>query len=74
MPACDKLNKQIVLENNIINKIFNVSTDKQKAVYPPNQVFAKSGFDYLLTIGGDLVDDEKEYEKLKTALRSIGET
>lgn len=41
---------------------------------PPEQVFVRPEFDYLLTIGGDLIDNEDEYEKLRTTLRNIGET
>ena len=49
-------------------------TDKQNVVCPPDQVFAKPDFEFLLTIGGDLVTDENEYEKLRILLRAIGET
>lgn len=57
-----------------INKIFNVTTDKQKVICPPEQVFVRPDFDYLLTIGGDLIDNEIEYDKLRTTLGNIGET
>jgi hypothetical protein len=57
-----------------ISRIFNVSTNKQNVICPPDQVFAKQEFDYLLTIGGDLVNDETEYEKFRTTLSILGET
>ena len=56
-----------------INKIFNVTTDKQKVICPPEQVFVRPEFDFLLTIGGDLINDEKEYDKFRTTLKNIGE-
>ena len=56
-----------------INKVFNVTTDKQKVICPPEQVFVRPDFDYLLTIGGDLIDNEKEYDKFRTTLTNIGE-
>ncbi|TJZ51831.1 hypothetical protein FAZ15_19990 [Sphingobacterium olei] len=57
-----------------IHKIFNVGIDQKNVICPPDQVFARPEFEYLLTIGGDLVDDEKEYDKLKKFLKTIGET
>lgn len=57
-----------------VNKIFNVTTDKQKVICPPEQVFVRPDIDYLLTIGGDLIDNETEYDKLRTTLGNIGET
>ncbi|MBI1782436.1 MAG: hypothetical protein HYR66_13910 [Sphingobacteriales bacterium] len=62
------------MKNLDINKVFNVTTDKQKVICPPEQVFVRPDFDFLLTIGGDLIDDEKEYDKFKTTLSNIGET
>lgn len=49
-------------------------TDKQKTICPPDQVFVKQEFDFLLTIGGDLVEDENEYDKFRILLKNIGET
>jgi len=57
-----------------INKTFKVTTDKQKVICPPEQVFVRPDFDYLLTIGGDLIDNEVEDDKLRATLRNIGET
>ena len=63
-----------MLNNLDINKIFYVTTDKQKVICPPEQVFVRPDFDYLLTIAGDLIDDEIEYDKFRTSLIEIGET
>lgn len=57
-----------------INKVFNVTTEKQKVICPPEQVFVRTDFDYLLTIGGNLIDNEVEYDKLRITLENIGET
>ena len=57
-----------------MNKIFKIAIDKQKVICPPEQVFARPDFDFLLTIGGDLVNDENEYRKLIELLENIGET
>lgn len=43
-------------------------------ICPPNQVFVRQEFDYLLTIGGDLIDNEDEYNRLRRILKDIGET
>ena len=51
-----------------------MATDKKNVICPPDQVFARPEFEYLLTIGGDLVEDEKEYDKFRELLRTIGET
>jgi len=56
------------------NKIFKISSDKTKVICPPDQVFKKDNFEFLLTIGGNLADNEIEYQNLMTVLRNIGET
>ena len=55
------------------NTIFKVGTDNENVICPPDQVFDRSDFDFLLTIGGDLVEDEAEYEKFIGLLKMIGE-
>jgi len=35
------------------NKVFNIDSEN---IFPPNQVFLKHNFDFLLTIGGNLVE------------------
>ncbi|MBC8155312.1 MAG: hypothetical protein H7Z72_20675 [Bacteroidetes bacterium] len=68
------MQKQTILGKTNTNKIFNVATDKKNVVCPPDQVFVRTDFDFLLTIGGDLITDENEYEALKHLLERIGET
>jgi hypothetical protein len=62
------------LKTHSIHKIFRVKKDKRQVICPPEQVFANRDFEYLLTIGGDLIDNELEYDKLRTTLIGIGET
>lgn len=57
-----------------INTIFKVAADKQNVVCPPAQVFTRPEFDLLFTIGGDLVADGKEYDRLISFLKANGET
>lgn len=57
-----------------INKVFNIKSDKQQVICPPNQVFVRPDFEFLLTIGGNFIHDEKEYDKFRNTLRYIGET
>ena len=57
-----------------VHEIFKVNKDKLNVVCPPKQVFLKSDFDFLLTIGGSLVGNAKEFENFKFLLKSIGET
>lgn len=54
--------------------IFNVVASKQDVICPPEQVFAESDLEFLLTIGGDLVGREIEFNELRSLLKSIGET
>lgn len=66
-------------KNKALNKIppksiFNVALTKQNVICPPDQVFSESDFEFLLTIGGDLVGSEIEFNKLRRLLKSIGET
>lgn len=56
------------------NNVFKISWDKRQLICPPDQVFKKNDFEFLLTIGGNLVDNETEYQKLMTFLKSIDET
>lgn len=73
-PEEDPKDKQTILKSLDINRVFKVTTDKQKVICPPEQVFVRQDVDFLLTIGGDLIENEDEFNKLKTTLRSIGET
>lgn len=56
------------------NNVFKISWDRNNCLYPPDQVFKKESFEFLLTTGGNLVDDEVEYQKLMTILKKLGET
>jgi hypothetical protein len=53
--------------------VFKISNTKEDAVYPPEQVFLKEDFLYMLTIGGYLADNEAEYQKLMNCLRKLNE-
>jgi hypothetical protein len=57
---------------NITTTVFKMSNNKEGAIYPPEQVFWKQDFLYLLTKGGYIVNDEVEYQKLMDCLRKIG--
>jgi hypothetical protein len=53
--------------------VFNISNNKERVTCPPEQVFLKSDFSYMITIGGHLVDDEVMYQNLMRCLEIIGE-
>jgi len=53
--------------------VFKISNTKEGAIYPPEQVFCKQDFLYMLTIGGHIVSAEVEYQKLMNCLRKLGE-
>jgi len=53
--------------------VFKISNTKEGAIYPPEQVFCKPDFLYMLTIGGHIVNNEVEYQKLMNCLRKLGE-
>jgi hypothetical protein len=53
--------------------VFKISNSKELAIYPPEQVFLKQDFLYMLTRGGYLVDNEAEYQKLMDCLRKLNE-
>lgn len=57
-----------------VNKVFRVAANEQTIVCPPKQVFSNPDFKFILTIGGDLVDDQDEYETFRSILKNIGET
>jgi hypothetical protein len=56
------------------SNVFRINWGKGEFLSLPNQVFNKSNFEFLLTIGGNLVDNEIEYQKLMTVLQGLGET
>jgi hypothetical protein len=53
--------------------VFKISNDKENAIFPPEQVFWKQDFLYMLTIGGHLARTESEYRKLMSCLRKLNE-
>jgi len=53
--------------------VFKISNTKEGAIYPPEQVFRKQDFLYMLTIGGHIASDETEYQKLMACLRKLNE-
>ena len=53
--------------------VFKVSNVKEGAIYPPEQVFGKPDFLYMLTIGGHITRTEVEYQKLMDCLRKLNE-
>jgi hypothetical protein len=57
----------------MITSVFKISNNKENAVYPPEQVFLKQDFQYMLTTGGYLASNEVEYQKLMNCLRKINE-
>jgi len=56
------------------NKVFKINSGKNNVICPPEQVFKNSDFKFLLTIGGDLVDDVVEFNALITFLKELKET
>lgn len=56
------------------NRVFKINSDKTNAICPPEQIFKKSNFKFLLTIGGDLTDNVTEYNNLMTFLKELDET
>ena len=54
--------------------IFYVAESAEKAVCPPEQVFKNQDFEFLITAGGHLVEDDSEYSDFMKLLNEIGET
>lgn len=65
---------QRILNKTNINRVFRRSKNKQEVICPPNQVFTKTDFDFLFTIGGGLVEDKDEFKKFIEFLKTIKET
>jgi hypothetical protein len=53
--------------------VFKISNTKENAIYPPDQVFLKQDFLYMLTIGGHIASNEAEYQKLMKCLNKLNE-
>jgi len=58
---------------NMTTSVFKISSIKERAVYPPEQVFLKQDFLYMLTKGGYIVNNEIEYQKLMDCLKKLEE-
>jgi len=54
--------------------IFEVASSPDNVVCPPTQVFKNKNFVFLLVIGGHMVEDNSEYQRLMTLLKEIGES
>ena len=57
----------------MITSVFKISNTKEGAIYPPEQVFWKQDFLYMLTIGGHIASTEVDYQKLMSCLRKLNE-
>jgi hypothetical protein len=55
------------------NKVFKSGQLQSNVICPPDQVFSRDTFNFLLTSGGHLAGGEDEYNKLMRALKSLGE-
>ncbi|GEO05206.1 hypothetical protein AAE02nite_28700 [Adhaeribacter aerolatus] len=53
--------------------IFTIAEMSKSAIFPPEQVFKCKDFDFLLTIGGHLVEGHAEYSILMDVLKELGE-
>jgi len=53
--------------------VFKISNTKESFICPPEQVFLKSDFIYMLTIGGHLARKFDEYQNLMNCLSKLGE-
>ena len=58
---------------NLFADIFKISESPDKVICPPDQVFKNNNFEFLITIGGHIVEDSKEYSNLMILLKDIGE-
>ena len=55
-------------------RCFRNSETEEGALWPPDQVFVNPNFVFLLTIGGNLVSGDEEYQRLMKLLKELGET
>jgi len=62
------------MENTNLYKIFRVASNAKEVICPPDLVFNKPEFEIVVTIGGDLVEDEREYDRFRAILTKLGET
>ena len=57
----------------MITTVFKISNTKENVVHPPEQVFLKSDFMYMLTIGGHIAGTEIKYQNLMNCLKKFNE-
>ena len=62
------------MQKSHISKVFKLEDSQGNPIYPPDQVFANPAFNFMLTIGGYFVDNEKEYNKFMNLLKDLGES
>lgn len=61
--------------NRNINRVFNISKlNETNHLFFPNQIFINKEFEFFLTIGGNIVDNNDEYHKLMLVLEKLEET
>lgn len=60
--------------NKNISVVFSTNQDGRADIFPPSQMFANKNFKFLIAMGGWLVDNDQQYDKLMVALKNIGET
>lgn len=56
------------------SEIFQIAQSADNVICPPEQVFRNQDFDFLLTLGGHLVEDAEQYNRLMKLLNEIGES
>lgn len=60
--------------NKNISVVFKTNQNGKADIFPPSQMFVNENFKFLIALGGWLVDNDQQYDKLMEALRNIGET
>jgi len=63
----------MITSNTKAIQVFKLSEKKQDVISPPKQVFVNTKFQFLLTIGHYLADNETEYQKLINLLKELNE-
>lgn len=56
------------------SEIFNTTKSEDQIISPPDQVFRNQKLSFLITVGGHLVEDKLQYDKLMKILNEIGES
>ena len=50
--------------NKNISIVFNTNQDGRADIFPPSQMFVNKNFKFLIAMGGWLVDNDQQYDKL----------